>query len=63
MPLTIPVEPTVARAVLLLLHIPPVLISVNGVVTPVHTVGVPPIANGVWLTVIVTLAKQVVGKV
>ena len=40
---TIPVLPTVATAVLSLLHVPPVAVSVKVIVVPVHIVPPPPI--------------------
>ncbi len=54
--------PIVALVVLLLLHVPPggVLVSVR--VPPRHTVGVPVIAVGIAFTVIVAVAKQLVGN-
>jgi hypothetical protein len=52
-PVTIPVELTVAIAVLLLLHVPPVVASVSVDVPPTATVVVPEIAAGTGLTVTV----------
>ena len=53
MPLTTPVpEPTVATAVLLLLHEPPGVPSIREVVKPTHTVDNPVIAIGAGFTVI-----------
>ncbi len=49
-PVTIPVEPTIAKDVLLLLHAPPVVVSVKGVSNPLHTVGEPVIAAGCGFT-------------
>ena len=46
-PVTTPAIPTVATAVLLLLHTPPVVTSLSVVVLPAQTVGVPVIAAGV----------------
>jgi hypothetical protein len=40
-PVTTPVEPTVATEVLLLLHVPPVTVSLKVVVDEVQTVAVP----------------------
>ena len=40
-PLTMPDVPIVATVVLLLLHTPPVVASLNVVVEPAHTVAVP----------------------
>ncbi len=51
MPVTIPVDPTVAVAVVPLVQVPPVVISLSVVVAPVHTVSVPLIAAGVLFTV------------
>ena len=63
-PVTIPVtEPTVALAVLLLVHVPPVVTSVNVVVVPVHTFSVPVIGLtdvGVTVTTVVTSQPVVV---
>ena len=61
MPLTIPVEPTVAADVLLLLHVPPDVASVNAKVNPWQTTGDPVITeNG--LTVTAVVAIQPVGS-
>ena len=50
-PVTTPVdELTVATAVLLLLHVPPVVASVNVAVFPTHALMVPPIAAGLAFT-------------
>lgn len=58
-PVTMPVdEPTVASAGLLLLHVPPLVKSLNGVVAPTQTTLAPPIAAGVWLTVNGVVAVQ-----
>jgi hypothetical protein len=47
-PVTVPVVPTVAVAVLVLLHTPPVVVSTNVVVAPpAHTFSVPVIEAGV----------------
>jgi len=52
MPVTPPVkEPTVPMAVLLLLHVPPVLASLSVVVEATHTFVLPVIATGNGLTV------------
>ena len=40
-PVTIPEVPTVAADVLLLLHAPPTVASLNAVVPPAHTASVP----------------------
>lgn len=54
MPETTPEEePTLASEVLLLVHVPPGKASPKAVVEPTHTLVVPVIADGVWLTVIV----------
>ena len=58
-PVTVPVaEPTVALEVLLLLHVPLPVASVNVVVSPIHTAPVPVIPEGTELTVIVVAAVQ-----
>ena len=59
-PVTIPVVPILAFA-LLVLHVPPVTVSVMVVVAPVHTVDAPEIAPafGAGLTVIVLVAVAV----
>jgi hypothetical protein len=63
-PVTDPPAVTVASVVLLLVHVPPVVTSVNNMLKPVHTiVVVPDIADGVGLTVIVLVTKQPVGTV
>lgn len=61
MPVTAPVLLTLATAVLLLLHTPPVTASLNVVVPPVHTVMVPVMvpADGVPDTVTVVVALAV----
>src|ERR1019366_10669661 len=57
-PVTTPVnEPTVAMAVVLLLHTP-LPVSDNAVVWPTHTTGVPIMAIGAVFTVIVLLTEQ-----
>jgi hypothetical protein len=50
-PVTMPVALTVAFVVLLLIQLPPVVVVLNAVVAPTHTIGVPVIAAGVALTV------------
>ena len=50
-PVTIPVLPTVATAVLLLLHVPHSDVLLNVVVEPAHTLAVPVIAGAAGLTV------------
>ena len=56
MPVTILVDPIVAIAVLLLLHVPPTVASARVVVKPGQTVVVPVIAAGNAFTVIVAVA-------
>ena len=61
MPVTVPVLPTVATAVLLLAHVPPITVLLSAVVLPVHTVAVPlsvP-ADGAALTVTTLVAALV----
>ena len=51
-PCTMPVaEPTVATDVVLLLHVPPVVPSVNGVVNPIHTMGLPLMGGAISETI------------
>ena len=53
MPVTIPVDPTLATLVLVLDHVPPAVDAVNDIVLPVHT-AVAPVkvtADGVVFTV------------
>jgi hypothetical protein len=58
-PDTMPVAaPIVAKAVLPLVHVPPVFTSVSAVVAPVQTVNGPVIAAGVKFTVIGTKLEQ-----
>ena len=57
-PVTSPPEVTVATAVLVLLHAPPVGVHDSVVVAPVHTVVVPVIAPIVPLTVTTLVAEQ-----
>ena len=58
-PLTMPVDaPTVAIAVLLLVHVTPAVVVENVVVLPTQTVAVPVIAAGVVSTVILYIVKQ-----
>ena len=57
-PVTIPVEPTVAAAGDPELHTPPVTASVNAVVVPAQVVNVPVMGPGAWLTVNVSSATQ-----
>lgn len=64
-PVTTPVEPTVAAAVLVLVQTPPVVVLVNEVVAAAHTVPVPVIvpAEGNGFTATVALIWQPVGNV
>ena len=57
-PLTTPVPAIVATVVLLLLHTPPVVASVNGVVWPMHRIVVPVIADGDALMVTIFVTVQ-----
>ncbi len=57
-PVTIPVDPTVAMAVLLLVHEPPVVVEDNGVVCPTQRLAAPVIAAGAGFTVTVVLTVQ-----
>ena len=50
-PVTIPVEPTVATELLLLLHVPPEVALVRATVPPAQTEAEPEIADGSALTV------------
>ena len=59
-PVTIPVLPTVASVVLLLFHEPPAVASLNRVLLPTQTVGMPVILAGVdgnGFTVMVVVAE------
>ena len=56
-PVTKPDELTVATAVLLLLHAPPVLVVLNEVVVPGHTILPPVIAAGADSTVAVIVLE------
>ena len=63
-PVTEPVDPTtVAWAVLLLVHVPPLTELVNVVERPTHTAVAPPIAAGEGLMVTGVETKQPVGNV
>ena len=53
-PLTLP-EPSTAALALLLLHVPPAVISLKAVTDPTHTTAVPVIADGNEFIVTVTL--------
>ena len=57
-PVTMPVDPAVARLVLLLVHVPPDGEELSDVVAPVQTVAVPVIAVGDAFTVIDVVAVQ-----
>jgi len=58
-PVTVPVvEPTVARPVLLLVHSPPPVASVNVILLPMQTLVGPPIPAGVELNVTTCVAEQ-----
>lgn len=59
-PVTMPDVPTVATAVLLLAHVPPLTVLERDVVRPVHTLDEPEMvpADGATLTVITILRKQ-----
>lgn len=66
MPVTMPVELTVATAGLLLLHVPPAVVSVSVMVVPTHTVDGPliaPIEIVPGVTEKVMVRKQPVGNV
>ena len=60
-PVTMPVLPTVATVVAVLLHTPPVVASLNPVVAPAQTIAVPVIvpADGKGLTVTTLIAAAV----
>lgn len=51
-------EPMLATAGVLLVQVPPVVVSVSVVSVPVHVVNVPPIAAGKGLTVMVVFLEQ-----
>lgn len=57
-PVTRPVDTTVAMAVLPLLHVPPVRVLVSVVVPPVASVAVPPMVGGLLLTVTTLVTRQ-----
>ena len=57
-PVAIPVLPTVATPVLLLLHVPPDEASVRFSLAPVHNVVVPDINDTSGSTVTTTIARQ-----
>ena len=58
-PVTMPVAPTEATELLLLLHTPPAVVSVKVIVEPVHTVASPDIGPGAE-GVVVTVKETVV---
>src|SRR3954468_20312933 len=61
-PVTTPVaDPTVAIAVLLLVHVPPLTVLVSVIILPWHTGTFPPIAEGLGFTVICWVALHPVG--
>ena len=62
-PVTIPVDPTVAIDILLLLHVPPVVISDNVIVLPGQTCVRPVIDAGAGFTVIGVTTLHPVGIV
>ncbi len=62
MPVTMPVEPTVAVPGLPLLHVPPVGVTVKVVVAPTHTVYIP-LIDGVGFTVTITFFTHPAGEV
>jgi len=53
-----PVAPTVAIPVALLLHVPPLMASVNVVVAPAHTAVTPVMINGDELTATILVTVQ-----
>ena len=57
-PYTMPEATTVAAAVLLLLHVPPLVASLNAVVDPTHMVVAPPMGDGNGFTVTIVVAGQ-----
>ncbi len=62
-PVTIPLVPTVATAVLLLLHAPPVVASAKVVVSSGQTDAVPVIAAGFAFVVNIAVTRQPVARV
>ncbi len=62
-PVTIPVEPTDAIALLLLLQAPPDVPSSKAKVSPGQTLPAPVMAAGVWFTVTTTEVTQPVAAV
>ena len=61
-PVTIPVDPAVANAVLLLLQVPPLVTSLSEVVRPAQTVLLPEMAVGNALIVTAVVDWQPVGN-
>lgn len=57
-PVTRPVLLTVATAGVPLLHVPPEVASLNGVVSPTQTVALPVMADGLGFTVTITDVEQ-----
>ena len=57
---TIPDVPTVAMAGSLLLHVPPVVASLNEVVAPAQNIDVPEIVAGLGITVTIAVAVPLV---
>ena len=62
-PVTKPVDTTVAIAVLPLLQLPPVRVLVSVVVPPVASVAVPPMVGGLLFTVTTLVTLQPPGMV
>jgi hypothetical protein len=62
-PVTVPVDPTVANDVLPLVHTPPLVLSLNVTVDPAQTLNIPPMFDGSEFTVIVGVTLQPVLKV
>ena len=62
-PVTIPIELTVAVDILLLLHAPPPMLSLNVIIAPVHTMPGPEMADGNGFIVTPFVALQPAGKV
>lgn len=58
MPVTMPVELIDAIAVLLLLHVPPLVALVSVVVLPTQVLAVPAIVAGVAFTVTINVERQ-----
>jgi hypothetical protein len=61
-PLTTPPDVIVATAVLLLLHVPPLVVLLNTVVDAWHTESSPVIPAGAGLTITVVIVWQPVGN-